>query len=54
MNNYRVSVVWVDDDVTTVWVDARSEQHACFLVGTDFNPDAVDSIRTIYAVIETN
>lgn len=60
MNGYRVTIVYVDDDTETTWVDAHNEGMACMIVGMylgygGMSMEAIgEFIKSVTAVLETN
>lgn len=60
MKMYRVTIVYVDDDTETTWVDAHNEGMACMIVGMYLGyggmsmQDIGEFIKSVTAVLETN
>lgn len=56
MNEYRVTVTDEDGYIDTVWVKARSAQHACMMASAqeDWSGHFVSQLVDVQACIETN
>lgn len=57
MNDYRVHVEWSDGEHSTYWVEAKNENMAIFLIGSEMVGGRKllgHLVVNIYAVLETN
>jgi hypothetical protein len=60
MNDYRVTIEYIDGDTETTWAEAHNEGMACMIVGMYLGyggmsiKDIGEFIKSVHAVIETN